>query len=95
MAVKCTNCGGAHPSWDCSKPTKSAGSRDETKARSISEPSKVSQAAPVDTLPKPKMGRPRTGYIKAEYNRQYMADQRIIKRLGLSVTVKQYRESLK
>jgi len=49
----------------------------------------------VDTLPKPKMGRPRTGYIKAEYNRQYMADLRTIKRLGLSVTVKQYRESLK
>lgn len=42
---------------------------------------------------KPKMGRPRTGYIKAEYNRQYMADLRTIKRLGLSVTVAQYRKS--
>ncbi len=93
MAVKCTNCGGAHPLWDCSKPTKSTGSRDETKARSISEPSKVSQAAPVDTLPKPKMGRPRTGYIKAEYNRAYSADLRTIKRLGLEMTVAEWRKT--
>jgi len=53
----------------------------------------ATQALPVDTPPKPKMGRPRTGYIKAEYNRQYMADLRTIKRLGLSVTVSQYRKS--
>lgn len=44
------------------------------------------------TPPKPKMGRPRTGYIKAEYNRQYSADQRTIKRLGLEMTVKEWRE---
>lgn len=49
------------------------------------------QASPVDTPPKPKMGRPRTGYIKAEYNRQYSADQRTIKRLGLNCTVKEWR----
>lgn len=46
-----------------------------------------------DTLPKPKMGRPRTGYIKAEYNRQYSADQRTIKRLGLQMTVAEWRKS--
>lgn len=48
---------------------------------------------PADTPQKPKMGRPRTGYIKAEYNRQYSADQRTIKRLGLSCGVKEWRES--
>lgn len=50
------------------------------------------QALPVDTPPKPKMGRPRTGYIKAEYNRQYSSDQRTIKRLGLNCSVKEWRE---
>lgn len=34
-------------------------------------------------------------FNKAEYQRLYMADQREIKRRGLSVTVKQYREMLK
>jgi len=44
-------------------------------------------------LPKPKMGRPRTGYIKAEYNRQYSADLRTIKRLGLEITVAEWRKT--
>lgn len=51
------------------------------------------QASRVDTPPKPKMGRPRTGYIKAEYNRQYSADQRTIKRLGLNCTVAEFRKA--
>jgi hypothetical protein len=59
------------------------------------EPSLVSQAAPVDTTHKPKIGRPRTGFNKKEYNRQFTADLRTIKRLGLNCTVKEYRESLK
>lgn len=117
MAVKCTNCGGAHPSWDCSKPTKSTASRKEVAVCEVgdkslkSQPSKSeklgreraapadaqvragTQALPVDTHPKPKMGRPRTGYIKAEYNRQYSADQRTIKRLGLNCTVAEFRKA--
>lgn len=47
------------------------------------------------TPSKAKRGRPKTDFDKAEYNRQFMRDLRTIKRLGLSVTVKQYRESLK
>lgn len=116
MAVKCTNCGGAHPSWDCSKPTKSAAPRrdvavcetgENSLKSQLSKSGKIgreraapaeaqlkagTQALPVDTLPKPKMGRPRTGYIKAEYNRAYSADLRTIKRLGLNCSVKEWRE---
>ncbi len=49
------------------------------------------QASPVDTSPKPKIGRPRTGFNKKEYNRQFTADLRALRRLGLDCTVKEYR----
>lgn len=42
--------------------------------------------------PKPKIGRPRTGFNKKEYNRQFTADLRTIKRQGLNMTVKEWRE---
>lgn len=90
MAVKCTNCGGAHPSWDCGKPKR--------EGRGILAIDPFEDVKPEPTRPeaiippKPKMGRPRTGYIKAEYNRQYSADLRTIKRLGLNCTVKEWRE---
>jgi hypothetical protein len=91
MAVKCTNCGGAHPSWDCSKPTKST-----VPVNRETKPSRVADGLPdrpaVDTLPKPKIGRPRTGFNKKEYNRQFTADLRTIKRLGLNCTVREWRE---
>ena len=116
MAVKCANCGGAHPSWDCSKPSKSTAARKADVPRSsevrplpegegrqkmrkqteisdsIRGPSEIS-ASPVDTPPKPKIGRPRTGFNKKEYNRQFTADLRTIKRLGLEMTVKEWRKT--
>lgn len=49
--------------------------------------------APSSEPPKPKMGRPRTGYIKAEYNRKYMQDKRKADKLGISV--KEIREKEK
>lgn len=44
------------------------------------------------TPPKPKIGRPRTGFNKKEYNRQFTADLRTIRRLGLNVSVSEYRK---
>jgi hypothetical protein len=88
MAVKCTNCGGSHPSWDCSKPTKSGRDATDKQKTAKGEPPSAVQ----DTPPKPKIGRPRTGFNKKEYNRQFTADLRTIKRLGLNCTVKEWRE---
>lgn len=51
------------------------------------------EALPIDTPKKPKIGRPRTGYIKAEYNRKYMQDKRKADKLG--ITVKELREKEK
>lgn len=62
------------------KPTRavrSSASADTERAREL--------ISPVDAPPKPKMGRPRTGYIKAEYNRKYSADKRKAVKLGISV----------
>jgi len=36
-------------------------------------------------LPKPKRGRPKTGFDKLAYNRQFMADKRAATKLGISV----------
>lgn len=51
------------------------------------------QASPVDTPSKAKRGRPKTDFDKAEYNRQFMRDLRTINRLGLSVTVAEWRKT--
>lgn len=99
MAVKCTNCGGAHPLWDCSMAIEyQKKSVDAQKSgfcvveaqgdmpnrqkppRSGSIPENPSP------IPKSKMGRPRTGYIKAEYNRLYSADKRKADKLGIKVS---------
>lgn len=56
---------------------------------------KLVEAKPVTPPPAPsraKRGRPKTDFDKAEYNRQFMRDLRTIKRLGLSVTVAEYRK---
>ncbi len=93
MAVKCTNCGGAHPSWDCSKPKgKPADRRGIIATDSFEDIKPEPKREPI--LSKAKRGRPKTDFNKEEYNRLYMRDLRTIKRLGLAVTVKQYRESL-
>lgn len=42
---------------------------------------------------KAKRGRPKTDFDKEEYNRLYMRDLRTIKRLGLTCTVKEWRDS--
>ncbi|RYX78511.1 hypothetical protein EON76_05125 [bacterium] len=142
MIVKCTNCGGSHPKWDCTKPLKEStaalkevhhrghgGAPDriigQQKGGGL-KPSKPSlarnQASPVDTniivAVDPSTGKDfgakvigrvledgrieilsithsKAKFSKSDYQKRYMADQRTIKRLGLSVTVKQYRESLK
>ncbi len=39
-----------------------------------------------------KMGRPKTDYSKADYNKQYARDVRAIKAQGLSISVKEWRE---
>lgn len=44
---------------------------------------------------KPKIGRPKTDFDRNEYQKLYMRDKATIKRLGLTCTVKEYRESLK
>lgn len=64
-----------------SKPTKPAEKVVETKS-----------VAPPQAPSKAKRGRPKTDFDKAEYNRQYMRDLRTIKRQGLNITVKQWRE---
>jgi len=64
----------------------------------IKSTEKVVEAKHAPSLVQPskaKRGRPKTDFNKEEYNRLYMRDLRTIKRLGLSVTVKQYREGLK
>lgn len=53
------------------------------------------QALPVDTHNKPKIGRPKTDFDRTEYQKLYMRDKATIKRLGLNCTVAEYRESLK
>lgn len=62
-------------------------------ARSVFESLDVLDKAANVVLPNrnDKIGRPRTGYNKAEYNRQYMADLRKAKPLGLKVS--EYRKS--
>lgn len=79
-----------------SEPKKSAAERKVSPSHSSVGPhhseGEGTQALPADTTPKPKMGRPRTGYIKAEYNRKYSEDQRTIKRLGLNCTVAEFRK---
>jgi len=90
MAVKCKNCGGAHPLWECSIAIVHK-ERPPEKGKSVGS-EEGTQALASSTLSKSKMGRPRTGYIKAEYNRAYSADQRTIKRLGLNCSVKEYRK---
>lgn len=93
MAVKCANCGGAHPVWNCSKPTKSEEALQRPSSRQASKVPAEVVVAPYSEHPKPKMGRPRTGYIKAEYNRKYMQDKRKADKLG--ITVKELREKEK
>jgi len=140
MAVKCTNCGGSHPKWDCTKPLKEStaalkevhhsdhgGAPDRTIGQQKGgglKPSKTSvsrnQASPVDTniivAVDPSTGKDfgakvigrvledgrieilsvthsKAKFSKSDYQKRYMADQRTIKRLGLSVTVAQYRKS--
>jgi hypothetical protein len=38
-----------------------------------------------DTIPKPKRGRPSTGFDKLAYNRQFSKDKRAATKLGISV----------
>lgn len=48
------------------------------------------QALHVESIQKSKRGRPKTGFDKLSYNRQFMADKRAASKLGL--TVKEYRK---
>ena len=99
--IKCKICGKEHSLGGCPEFQSTASRMDVRRVEVpvVEDGAKVAsagsvagtQALPVDTLPKPKMGRPRTGYIKAEYNRQYSADLRTIKRLGLEMTVTEWR----
>lgn len=93
MAVKCTNCGGAHPLWDCKKDPVE---KKEKRLAPAGHPTPIRENVEFveSTPPKPKIGRPRTGFNKKEYNRQFTADLRTIKRLGLNCTVAQYRMEL-
>lgn len=112
MAAKCTNCGGSHPRWECTKHLKESAVTGKTIVRdSLAQFANADkQAKPADAvhsdlrvtgdrirrrvplaadtyIPEP--------FDRLKYQREYMRDKAIIKRLGLSVTVKQYRESLK
>lgn len=93
--TKCKICGKEHALGGCpefirvqdAKPAKS-----EPKATAKIEAEQMVQTHRPEPIPhKPKIGRPRTGFNKKEYNRQFTADLRTIKRLGLNCTVAEFR----
>lgn len=107
MIVKCTNCGGSHPKWDCTRPKKKSTAPEESRT---SRSASANESAPVDTHPDVAQRIERVAsnfevagsspavratFDRNEYQRLYMRDKATIKRQGLNMTVKQYRESLK
>lgn len=62
---------------------------------SLTEPERQAgtQALPVDTPSKPKIGRPKTDFDRTEYQKLYMRDKATIKRLGLNCTVAEFRKA--
>src|SRR6478609_8725868 len=93
---KCRTCGKEHALGGCPEFQSTAARKIEAgyakeEHRVAPETVQVSSPAPAtNPPPKPKIGRPRTGFNKKEYNRQFTADLRTIKRLGLNCTVAQY-----
>lgn len=93
MAVKCNNFGGAHPSWDCSKPknrSHAVGPEMDAKGGAVLSGGDSQRdeagATPVllqvatDTLLKPSRGRPKNGFDKTSYMKEYMRKKRAEKK---------------
>lgn len=94
---KCRTCGKEHalggcPDFQSTAVRKDAPNQKDIGHRAMNASVAGTQSLPVDTPPKPKIGRPSTGFNKKEYNRQFTADLRTIKRQGLNMKVKEWRE---
>jgi hypothetical protein len=75
MIVKCSKCGGQHPSWECTKPQKKSteAAKPDSAIKRVGTPAKglavaLSPSGPVGSPSKPDRHKP--GYM-AEYMRNY------------------------
>jgi hypothetical protein len=87
---KCRSCGTEHWGSVCQEfiPVQVAKAvKTEQKATAKSEPDQLVQIQRPESAPSKAL------FDRSAYQRRYMADLRTIKRLGLSVTVAQYRKS--
>jgi len=91
-APKCRSCGTEHWGSVCQEfiPVQVAKAvKTEPKATAKSEPEQLVQIQRLEPTPSKAI------FDRSTYQKDYMRDLRTIKRLGLEMTVKQYRESLK